>query len=239
MIKLINLIKLYGKFRAVDNLNLEIKSGEFFGFIGPNGAGKTTTIKMMVGLLPPSEGTVIIEDFDITKDSTKAKAITGYIPDRPFLYEKLTAREMLNFFGDIYGLTDSKVRKRVDELLDFFEIKDWADELIEGYSLGMKQKLTIATALLIKPKVLVVDEPMVGLDPKTARRVKETFKAMCHTGATIFMSTHILEIAEELCTRVGIINNGKLIAEGNLEELRRMAGMGDSKLENVFLKLTH
>ena len=236
MIKLINLTKTYGKLIAVDGINLDVARGEIFGFLGPNGAGKTTTIKMMAGLLQPTSGSATINGFDVQKEPLQAKSITGFIPDRPFLYEKLTAVEYLHFVAGLFEMGDPK--KRIEELLALFGLNDWANELVENFSHGMKQRLVMAAALLHEPKVLVVDEPMVGLDPRGARLVKDIFKDLASRGVTVFMSTHTLEIVEQMCTRVAIINRGKIIAEGSVEDLGRMARMPESHLEPIFLRLT-
>ena len=236
MIKLVNLTKLYGKLTAVNGINLEVAQGEVFGFLGPNGAGKTTTIKMMAGLLRPTSGSALIGGYDVQQKPLKAKFITGFIPDRPFLYEKLTAAEFMHFVAKLYDMNDSKTR--ISELLGLFGLSEWADELVENFSHGMKQRLVMASSLLHKPRVLVVDEPMVGLDPRGARLVKDIFKDLASTGVTIFMSTHTLEIVEQMCTRVAIINKGDMIAEGSVEDLGRMARMPDSHLEPIFLRLT-
>jgi ABC-2 type transport system ATP-binding protein len=236
MIKLTNLTKNYGTFTAVKNINLEVKAGEIFGFLGPNGAGKTTTIKMMAGLLQPTGGSVEIGGFDVQKDPLRAKSITGFIPDRPYLYEKLTAEEFMLFVAELYTMTGPAARIR--DLLEVFGLTDWAGELVENFSHGMKQRLVMASSLLHEPKVLVVDEPMVGLDPRGARLVKDLFKDLAAKGVTIFMSTHTLEIVEAMCTRVAIINKGEIIAGGSVEELGRLARMENSHLEPIFLKLT-
>ena len=236
MIKLINLTKTYGKLIAVNKINLEVAQGEIFGFLGPNGAGKTTTIRMMAGLLQPTDGSIFIGGHDIRKEPLEAKFITGFIPDRPFLYEKLTAAEFMHFVAALYGMKNSN--KRIRELLELFGLPEWADELVESFSHGMKQRLVMASALLHDPKVLVVDEPMVGLDPRGARLVKDLFKDLASQGVTIFMSTHTLEIVEQMCTRVAIINKGDIIAEGSVEDLGRLARMPDSHLEPIFLRLT-
>jgi ABC-2 type transport system ATP-binding protein len=236
MIKLTNLTKLYGSLTAVNAINLEVKAGEIFGFLGPNGAGKTTTIKMMAGLLQPTGGSVAIGGFDVQKDPLKAKAITGFIPDRPYIYEKLTAGEFMRFIAELYTMPSAD--GRIDELLGLFGLSDWAGELVENFSHGMKQRLVMASSLLHRPKVLVVDEPMVGLDPRGARLVKDLFKDLASRGVTIFMSTHTLEIVEAMCTRVAIINRGEIIAGGSVEELGRLARMENSHLEPIFLKLT-
>jgi len=236
MIKLTNLTKLYGSLTAVNAINLEVNAGEIFGFLGPNGAGKTTTIKMMAGLLQPTGGSVAIGGFDVQKDPLNAKAITGFIPDRPYLYEKLTAGEFMRFIAELYTMPSAD--GRIDELLGLFGLSDWAGELVENFSHGMKQRLVMASSLLHRPKVLVVDEPMVGLDPRGARLVKDLFKDLASQGVTIFMSTHTLEIVEAMCTRVAIINRGEIIAGGSVEELGRLARMENSHLEPIFLKLT-
>jgi len=236
MIKLTNLTKQYGKLTAVNSINLEIKAGEVFGFLGPNGAGKTTTIKMMAGLLQPTGGSVAIGGFDVQQAPLKAKAITGFIPDRPYLYEKLTASEFMRFVAELYTMQDADGRIR--ELLELFGLTDWAGELVENFSHGMKQRLVMASSLLHRPSVLVVDEPMVGLDPRGARLVKDLFRDLAAGGVTVFMSTHTLEIVEAMCTRVAIINKGEIIAEGSVEELGRIARMENSHLEPIFLKLT-
>jgi ABC-2 type transport system ATP-binding protein len=236
MIKLTNLTKVYGNLVAVKSIDLEVKAGEVFGFLGPNGAGKTTTIKMMAGLLQPTGGSVEIGGFDVQKEPLKAKAITGFIPDRPYLYEKLTAGEFMRFVAELYTMPSAD--GRIDELLGLFGLTDWAGELVENFSHGMKQRLVMASSLLHRPKVLVVDEPMVGLDPRGARLVKDLFKDLASQGVTIFMSTHTLEIVEAMCTRVVIINRGEIIAGGSVEELGRLARMENSHLEPIFLKLT-
>jgi ABC-2 type transport system ATP-binding protein len=236
MIKLTNLTKDYGSFTAVKSINLEVQAGEVFGFLGPNGAGKTTTIKMMAGLLQPTGGSVEIGGFDIQKEPLRAKSITGFIPDRPYLYEKLTAEEFMRFVAELYTMAAPAARIR--ELLELFGLTDWAGELVENFSHGMKQRLVMASSLLHEPKVLVVDEPMVGLDPRGARLVKDLFKDLAAKGVTIFMSTHTLEIVEAMCTRVAIINKGEIIAGGSVGELGRLARMENSHLEPIFLKLT-
>ncbi|HUJ17985.1 MAG TPA: ABC transporter ATP-binding protein [Nitrospirota bacterium] len=236
MIKLINLTKQYGTLTAVNGIDLEVPEGQVFGFLGPNGAGKTTTIKMIAGLLQPTGGSALVGGYDVQRQPLKAKFITGFIPDRPFLYEKLTATEFLYFVSTLYDMKDPK--PRIAELLDLFGLNEWADELVENFSHGMKQRLVMASALLHRPKVLVVDEPMVGLDPRGARLVKDIFKDLAATGVTVFMSTHTLEIVEQMCTRVAIINRGGIIAQGSVEDLARMASMPDSHLEPVFLRLT-
>lgn len=239
MIAIDSLNKKFGNFHAVRDLDLRIPAGEVFGFLGPNGAGKTTTIRMMVGLIKPTSGRVLIDGQDISRQPEEAKAILGFIPDRPYLYEKLTGREFLEFIADLHSLdSGDKRKKRIGELLIFFDLEDWGRELVESYSHGMRQRLIIAAALLHRPKVLIVDEPMVGLDPKGARLVKRLFFELAKKGMAIFMSTHSLEVAEKMCQRIGIINEGRLIAVGTMEELREKAQSTDERLEPLFLKLT-
>jgi len=238
MIKLENLTKRYGDFIAVNNVTLTVERGKLFGFLGPNGAGKTTTIKMMTGLLKPTSGRVLIGENDIEEQPVEAKSMIGFIPDRPFLYEKLTGIEFLRFMADIYQVERKETEKRALEFLELFELLGWKDELIEGYSHGMKQKLVISSALLHKPQFLIVDEPMVGLDPKSAKLIKELFKQMSRLGVTIFMSTHSLEVAQEMCDEIAIIQEGKVIALGTMKELQEMAASDDGRLESIFLKLT-
>jgi len=238
MIKLINLTKLYRGLRAVDQINLEIRKGVCFGFLGPNGAGKTTTIKMMAGVLKPTKGQIIIDGHDLAKDPSAAKQCVGFIPDRPFMYEKLTGLEFLYFVADLYSLDSTPMlNRRIGDLLELFELRHWEEELIESYSHGMKQRLIMCAALVHQPKVLIVDEPMVGLDPKGARLVKNIFRDQAEKGTTLFMSTHSLEVAEEVCDEIAIIQKGRIIVRGTAGELREQAGM-DGKLEDVFLRLT-
>ena len=238
MIRLINLTKTYKGLRAVDGINLEIRQGVLFGFLGPNGAGKTTTIKMMAGVLKPTSGQVVINGMDISQYPSEVKRCTGFIPDRPFLYEKLTGIEFLGFIEGLYRLNHQPADKKdIPELLELFELSHWGDELIESYSHGMKQRLVMCGALLHKPKVLIVDEPMVGLDPKGARLVKNIFREQAKKGTTIFMSTHSLEVAQEVCEDIAIIQSGQIIARGTAEDLRKLSGV-EGGLESIFLKLT-
>ena len=238
MITAVNLRKQYGSLVAVHNLNVHIEAGEFFGFLGPNGAGKTTTIKMLVGLLKPSSGSATIAGCDIQRAPQEAKRQLGFIPDRPFLYEKLTGREFLHFVAALHALDERAARARGEDLLAMFELTSWGDELIESYSHGMRQKLVMCGALLHQPRVLVVDEPMVGLDPKGARLVKRLLRGLCDRGTTIFMSTHTLEVAEQMCDRIGIIQAGTLVALGSTDELRQLVQSEVSRLEDIFLQLT-
>jgi ABC-2 type transport system ATP-binding protein len=239
MISINGLIKNYDSVLAVDGLDLNVPTGELFGFLGPNGAGKTTTIKMLVGLLKPTSGTIHIDGVDLKKDPLQVKKIIGYIPDRPFLYNKLTGWEYLEFVADLYSMDPKTAHEKAENFLTFFDLQDFSDELIEGYSHGMKQKLIISGALIHDPKVVIVDEPLVGLDPKGARQVKQLFQDLCEKGITIFMSTHSLGVAETLCHRVGIIQAGKMIALGTVEQLRSQAENHHGDLEEVFLKLTN
>ncbi len=239
MIEIVHLCKRYGSFQALDDVNLTVQPGEIFGFLGPNGAGKTTTIRIMAGLLRPTSGTVRIAGFDIRRSPEAAKAILGVVPDRPFLYEKLTGTEFLTFLGAIYKLDGPSLQGTIQALMELFELEDWKDELIENYSHGMKQRLVMASAILHSPKALVVDEPMVGLDPRGARLVKEIFrKQAADLGVSVFMSTHSLEVAQEMCDRIAILQRGRVIAVGTSEELQRMAGSSDRNLESIFLRLT-
>ncbi len=238
MIRLINLTKVYKGLRAVDGIDLTIRAGARFGFLGPNGAGKTTTIKMMAGVLQPTDGQVIIDDLDLAKAPSAVKQRVGFIPDRPFIYEKLTGREFLELVGGLYHLSSgSALDGRVSDLFALFDLTHWQDELIESYSHGMRQRLIMASALLHRPRVLIVDEPMVGLDPRGAKLVKDLFKEEARKGTTIFMSTHSLEVAEAVCDEIAIIQAGRLVATGSAEALRAQAGV-DGNLEQVFLKLT-
>ena len=238
MIELKSITKKYGNFRAVDNLNLTVEKGELFGFIGPNGAGKTTTIKMIGGILAPSSGTVTVAGIDMHEQPEAAKSKIGFIPDRPYLYEKLTGMEFLRFNADIYGVPDRIFYKKARENLEMFALSDWSDELIESYSHGMKQRLIMSAALLHDPQVIIVDEPMVGLDPVAIMMVKDLFQRMARKGVTVFMSTHTLAIAEEACDRIGIIHKGHMIASGTTAELQREANVSEADLERIFLNLT-
>ena len=233
-----NLAKRYDGTLAVDDLSLEVRSGELFGFLGPNGAGKTTTIKMACGLLRPTSGTVEVGGFDILSQPIQAKSIIGLVPDTPVLYKKLTGRELVRFVGELYSVDSGIISKRTGDLLELLDMTDNADDLIETYSHGMRQKASIMAALIHDPDVVILDEPTVGLDPRSARIVKDVLKALCGMGKTVFMSTHILEIAERVCDRVGIINEGRLVAVGSIEELKSRSEAGQVSLEDVFLELT-
>jgi len=238
MIELKDLTKKYGDFQAVNRLNLSVKKGEIFGFIGPNGAGKTTTIKMMGGILEPTAGTVIIAGFNMQKEPEKAKGKIGFIPDRPYLYEKLTGMEFLKFTADLYGVSAEAFQSRALKILKDFALDNWTHELIESYSHGMKQRLIMSAALLHDPEVIIVDEPTVGLDPAAIIMVKDLFRSLADQGVTIFMSTHTLQIAQDTCDRIGVINKGRLIAMGTTQELQREAHVTEADLERVFLNLT-
>jgi len=238
MLTLTNLTKRYGKFVAVDDLSLEVRSGELFGFLGPNGAGKTTTIKMICGLLRPTSGTVQIAGYDIQKEPLRAKAVLGLVPDSPVLYKKLTGREFVRFVGELYAVDAKTMARRIDDLLKLLDMAASADDIIETYSHGMKQKASLMAALIHDPKLVVLDEPTVSLDPRSAKIVKDVLKALCTMGKTVFMSTHILEIAERVCDRVGIINKAKLVAVGTTAELKSRSGEDGVSLEDVFLELT-
>jgi ABC-2 type transport system ATP-binding protein len=238
LIRLIQLTKRYGKFTAVDGIDMVVPSGELFGFLGPNGAGKTTTFRMIAGILRPTSGTVEIGGIDILRRPLEAKARLGFIPDRPFVYDKLTGGEFLRFAAALYGQQGPALERRIDELLELFELTRWKDELTESYSHGMRQKLIISGALVHRPEVIVVDEPMVGLDPKSARLLKELFRQFVDRGGTVLMSTHTLEVAEAMCDRIAIIHGGKIVAEGTMSEVREQTASEDLGLEDLFLKLT-
>jgi ABC-2 type transport system ATP-binding protein len=238
MIELKSLTKKYGDYKAVDDLNLYVKKGEIFGFIGPNGAGKTTTIKMIGGILAPSAGSITVAGIDMQKEPERAKSKIGFIPDRPYLYEKLTGREFLKFTADLYGVSADVFNKKAQQNLEMFSLAEWSDELIESYSHGMKQRLIMSAALLHDPEVIIVDEPMVGLDPMAIMMVKDLFQRLAHKGVTVFMSTHTLAVAEDICERIGVINKGHLIASGTTADLQRKANVTDTDLERVFVNLT-
>ena len=238
MIQTRDLVKTYGGFTAVDGVSLEARPGEIHGFLGPNGAGKTTTILMIAGLLKPTAGSVLVNGHELMTEPVEAKAALGFIPDRPFIYEKLTAGEFLRFHAGLYGLNGTRVGPRVGEMLELFELTEWEHELVESFSHGMKQRLVMCAAFLHRPKAVLVDEPMVGLDPRGARLVKNVFRRMTERGVAILMSTHTLEVAQEVCDRISIIVKGRIIARGTVDELRQMAGKPNEHLTPVFLKLT-
>jgi ABC-2 type transport system ATP-binding protein len=239
MILLDKVVKKFGRFTAVDQVSLDVPEGEIHGFLGPNGAGKTTTIRMIAGLLRPTSGRILLGGADLATDPVAAKRSLGFIPDRPFLYEKLTAAEFLRFHGGLFGLDSTNgLTDRITELLDLFDLTAWRDELIETFSHGMKQRLTMCAAFLHRPRAVVVDEPMIGLDPRGARLIKEIFRAMGRKGVSILMSTHTLEVAQEVCDRVSIIHEGRIIASGTVDQLRILANSADQELTPIFLKLT-
>ncbi len=236
MLEARGLTRDYGAFRAVDRLDLSVRRGELFGFLGPNGAGKTTTVKMMVGLLRPTEGTVLVDGVDVRRDPTAVKGMVGYVAEEPQLYDKLTVREFLTFCGELYGLPSPEARGRAEEWIEFMDLEERADQLLEGLSHGTRQRVALGAAIIHRPRLLFLDEPTVGLDPRTARLVKDHLRALCDAGTTVFLTTHILEIAERICDRVGILSRGRLLALGTLDELRGQAGT--RSLEDIFLDLT-
>jgi ABC-2 type transport system ATP-binding protein len=238
MIELESLTKRYADIVAVEELSLSVRPGEIFGFIGPNGAGKTTTIKMLGGILAPTSGRVRICGIDMALHPEKAKQKIGFIPDRPYLYDKLSAIEFLQFTAELYGVGKNGFHRRAQQELERFSLSEWSDELIESFSHGMKQRLVMAAALLIDPEVIVVDEPMVGLDPLAIKMVKDLLRKLAGEGTTVFMSTHTLQVAQDLCQRIGVIHRGRLIATGSPEQLMRQAQSTETDLEAVFIRLT-
>ena len=238
MIRLEGLQKRYGAFGAVNGIDLHVQRGELFGFLGPNGAGKTTTIRMLVGVLRPTGGRVLVGGHDVVAEPMEAKRHIGYIPDRPFLYDKLTGSEFLRFVSGLWGQEGEEAERRAEELLELFELTAWKDTLVESYSHGMRQKLLISSALVHGPDVIIVDEPMVGLDPKGARLIKDLLRTFVDQGGTVFLSTHTLEVAEALCDRIAILYEGRIRAMGTMDELRGEAAAGAAGLEEIFLKLT-
>ncbi|MGI9038861.1 MAG: ABC transporter ATP-binding protein [Gemmatimonadota bacterium] len=238
MIRLDGLTKRYGNFTAVDGLDLQIDAGIIFGLLGPNGAGKTTTLRMIAGILEPDAGTVLIAGHDIVREPIAARSFLGFVPDRPFVYEKLTGAELLRFTAGLHGLEGPEVETRIDELLTLWDLSSWRDQLIESYSHGMRQKVIISSALVHQPKVLVIDEPMVGLDPRSARLLKNILRSYAASGGTALVSTHTLDLAETLCDRLAVIDRGKVLAAGTLDDLRRTAAAEEAGLEEVFLRIT-
>jgi ABC-2 type transport system ATP-binding protein len=234
MIEIRNLTKRYGDFTAVDDISLSVSPGEIYGFLGPNGAGKTTTIRILAGLSLPTSGVVRIAGIDIATDGTRTKSILGYVPDRPYMYEKLTGRELLEFVVNLYGREWRDCEKRATELLQYFDIHSWQNARIENYSHGMKQKLVIVAALVHDPQVLVIDEPMVGLDALAQKQVKVLLRKLAGEHKTIFLTTHTMSVAEAVCDRIGILNHGRIIATGSTGQLR-----SNRALEDVFLELTY
>jgi ABC-2 type transport system ATP-binding protein len=238
LIRLRQLTKRYGRFTAVDGIDLEVQAGELFGFLGPNGAGKTTTFRMIAGILRPTSGTVEVRGIDINQRPLEAKARLGFIPDRPFVYDKLTGAEFLRFTAALYGQQGPTVERRIDELLELFDLVRWKNELTESYSHGMRQKLIISAALVHRPEVIVVDEPMVGLDPRSARLLKDLFRQFVNRGGSVLMSTHTLEVAENMCDRIAIVHGGRIAASGTMSDLQEQTSSEDMGLEDLFLKLT-
>jgi ABC-2 type transport system ATP-binding protein len=238
MIVLENLTKRYGAFTAVSGLDLEIGESQIFGLLGPNGAGKTTTLRMIAGILRPDAGRVIVAGHDNVLDPMEARRSLGFVPDRPFVYDKLTGAELLRFSAGLFGLRGPAVENRIDELLELWDLVPWKDQLVESYSHGMRQKLIISSALIHRPRVLVVDEPMVGLDPRSAWLLKDVLRTFADGGGTVLVSTHTLELAESLCDRLAVIDRGKVVASGSIDDLRRAARSEAAGLEEIFLKIT-
>lgn len=237
MIQLDQVTKTYGTKIAVRDLTLHLQRGELFAFLGPNGAGKTTTIKMLCGLLFPTSGTIRVGGFDLQHQGDRARQLISYVPDQPYLYEKLTGREFLQFIADMYGMPRDHGRSRMEEVIELFGLVEFVDDLTECYSHGMRQRTVFAAALLHEPKVLIVDEPTVGLDPKSVRLLKDLLRREAERGTTVFLSSHSLDVVEQLADRIGIVEHGRLISCGTLETLRKQAAL-DGSLEDVFLKLT-
>jgi len=238
MIRLSQLTKRYGSFTAVQGIDLAIPAGTLYGFLGPNGAGKTTTMRMIAGILRPTSGTVEVAGIDVARDPVRAKTHLGFIPDRPYVYDKLSGAEFLRFVAALYGQDGPEIERRIDELLELFELSRWKDELTETYSHGMRQKLIISSALVHRPKVIVVDEPMVGLDPRSAHLLKQIFRHFVDHGGTVLMSTHTLEVAEAMCDRIAIIQGGQIVASGTMADIREQTASGNASLEELFLRLT-
>ena len=238
MIKISNVSKNYGDFSAVKDISLEVQEGEIFGFLGINGAGKTTTIRMLTGILLPTAGTIEIGGNDLGSHPVQAKAITGYVPDRPYLYGKLTGREFLYFCADLYSVPTEEAEERIDALLAEYNLGEWQNELIDSYSHGMKQRIAMCAALVHDPKVLIIDEPMVGLDPHGARMLKDSMREYAEKGKSIFLSTHSLNVAQEVSHRVAILHKGTILTTGTVDEIQNLAGTSDSRLETAFIELT-
>ncbi len=238
MLQLKNLVKKFGSFTAVDGINIDIKQGELYGFLGQNGAGKTTTIKMITGIYAPTSGSILVDGIDITKNPLDAKRQIGYVPDQPYLYDKLTGREFLYFSGGLYNLEKHIIKNKIDELISLLKLESWLDKRTEEYSQGMKQRITIASALLHNPKLIILDEPMVGLDPQSAVLVKNILKREVSEGAAVFVSTHSLPFAEEVCSKIGIIKQGKIIYQDKREAIENIKADLNQNFEEVFLELT-
>jgi ABC-2 type transport system ATP-binding protein len=238
MICLENLTKRYGDFTAVREVDLEIEKAQIFGLLGPNGAGKTTTLRMIAGILRPDSGRVFVDGHDNVTEPIAARRVMGFVPDRPFVYDKLTGAELLRFTAGLYGLDGAGVEARIDELLELWDLAPWKDQLVESYSHGMRQKLIISSALVHRPRVLVIDEPMVGLDPRSAWLLKDVLRTFADAGGTALVSTHTLELAESLCDRLAVIDRGQIVASGSMDDLRREAQAEEAGLEEIFLKIT-
>jgi len=237
VIRLEGLTKRYGDFTAVDGIDLEIPGGRIFGLLGPNGAGKTTTLRMIVGILRPDGGRVLVDGHDVVAEPMAAKSRIGFVPDRPFVYEKLTGAELLRFVAGLHGQRGREVESRIDELLDLWGLEPWRDSLVESYSHGMRQKLILSSAFVHRPAALVIDEPMVGLDPAAARLLKRLLRTFAGEGGTVLVSTHTLEFAEVMCDRLAVIQEGRILAAGTIDELRERAKLEQGRLESVFLRL--
>lgn len=239
MIAIEHVTKMFGDTKAVKDLSIDVQRGEFFTFLGPNAAGKTTTIRMLVGLLRPTSGRIQVGGYDMTREPVEAKRILSYIPDFPYLYEKLTAREFLQFICSVFEVDSRNVGRKIEEMIETFSLGEIADDLLQNISHGMKQRVVFASALIHDPRVIVIDEPMVGLDPKSSHLVRGILKKITkEQGVTVFMSTHTLSVAEELADRIGIIHRGSLVAIGGFEELKTMAGSKGKNLESAFLSIT-
>jgi ABC-2 type transport system ATP-binding protein len=238
MISFENVTKKYGEKTAISNLSFQVENGDFFGFLGPNGAGKTTTIKSIIGLVKPGEGRILVDGYDVTKDIYTIRSFIGYVPDSPFVYGKLTAREFMRFVGSLYRMDHKEVERKIDWLVDIFGMKDWADYRSEEYSHGMKQKVVMSAAFLHDPRLLIVDEPTVGLDPPSKKLLRDILKLMQEKGTTVFMSSHDLNEVEELCHKMAILFNGSIVAAGTIDDFRKQAEIEGGHLEDLFLKLT-
>ncbi len=237
MIRIENVFKKFGDKEVIHDLSLQVPKGELFAYLGPNGAGKTTTIKMLTGLLKPTAGRILIKGHDIENEPLEAKRGISYVPDLPYLYEKLTSQEFLRFIGNLYGVDGPLLEEKIDHFLTLFDLQEFGDFLIEDLSHGMRQRLVFGAALLHDPEIMIIDEPMVGLDPKSARLVKDILRERADNGATVFMSTHSLSVAEELADRIGILNHGRLTTVTTFQELKEMSGE-DARLEDIFLQMT-
>ncbi|GAB4283277.1 MAG: ABC transporter ATP-binding protein [Candidatus Rifleibacteriota bacterium] len=238
IIEFLSINKNYGDFAAVKNIDLKINRGELFGFLGPNGAGKTTMIRMLTGIIKPTSGKILINGFDLYSEPEKAKSLIGFVPDRPYLYEKLTPLEYFDFMGGLYNVPTERVLTKGEEMLKLFSLWDRRNELIESFSHGMKQKVAMSAAILHDPEIFVVDEPTVGLDPRSVKLAKDFFRSLIRQGKTVFLTTHTLSVAQDLCNRIAIIRNGEIVALGSMEELQHQASLPGNDLESIFLKIT-